>query len=60
MTIEFNDIGNRGNKKKTTFTIDEQLLVNFKKIAKSNKKKLSPIIEDLLKVYVNQEQSLIK
>jgi len=59
MTIEMKELGNRTNKRKATFTIDVDLLDDFKKIAKSRKKKLSPIIEDLLKIYVKQEQSLI-
>jgi metal-responsive CopG/Arc/MetJ family transcriptional regulator len=60
MIIALDNIGSRSSKKKTTFTIDEDLLINFKKIAKTNNKKLSPIIEDLLKLYIQQEQSLIK
>ncbi len=59
MTIEMKELGNRINKHKATFTIDVDLLNNFKKIAKSRKKKLSPIVEDLLKIYIQQEQSLI-
>ncbi len=60
VTIELNDIGSRSSKRKTTFTIDDKLLIDFKKIAKANRKKLSPIVEDLLRLYVQQEQSLIK
>ncbi len=60
MTIALDNIGSRSSKKKTTFTIDEDLLISFKKIAKVNQKKLSPIVEDLLKLYIQQEQSLIK
>jgi len=59
MKIELKDIGSRSPKKKTTFTIDEDLLINFKKLAKVKKRKLSPIIEDLLRLYVEQEKNLI-
>jgi len=60
MVLEIDEVGNRNNKKKATFSVDKELLENFKKIAKAQKKKLSPIVEDLIKIYVQQEQSLIK
>jgi metal-responsive CopG/Arc/MetJ family transcriptional regulator len=60
MTMTLDEIGNRENKKKATFSINQDLLADFKKIAKNQKKKLSPIIEDLIKIYVEQEKSLIK
>ena len=59
MTMEINEIGNREKSKKATFTIEIKLLEDFKKIAKNNRKKMSPIVSDLIRAYIKQEQSLL-
>ena len=59
MTIEINEIGNRQKSKKATFTIENKLLEDLKTISKQNKKKMSPIVNDLIRAYIEQQQSLL-
>jgi len=59
MTMKINEIGNRAKSKKATFTIENKLLEDLKTISKRNKKKMSPIVNDLIRVYIEQQQSLL-
>lgn len=60
MTIQINNIGSREEKKKATFTINAKNFEELKQILKSQKKKLSPVIDDLIKLYIDEQKSLIK
>ncbi len=59
MTVEFEKIGEREQTKKATFTIQVEVLNSLKALARAKKKKISPIVNDLIKTYVEQQQKLI-
>ena len=52
--MEFKDFGKREEKGRATFTIDNKLLEEFNKIVEKKGGKKSPIIEDLIRVYVEK------
>ena len=57
--IELKDVGKRESAKKATFTIENKLLDDLKTISKQTKKKMSPIVNDLIKAYVSQQEGLL-
>jgi len=58
MTIEFDKIGERERNKKATFTIQVDVLQELKNIAREKRKKISPIVNDLIKTYVEQQKKI--
>ncbi len=58
----FEDIENFGKKtpkEKTAFSIDKPLMDKLRKIAEAKNLSMSAIVNDLIKVYVGQAESLI-
>lgn len=60
MSVEdITSFGKRSKKKATTFSIDEDLLKEFKKTVATNGANQSAVIEEFMRLYVEKSKSLI-
>ena len=52
-------ISGKSNKKKATFSIDEKLLIEFTKLSNGLDFKKSPVVEKLIRSFVEKQKSLL-
>lgn len=56
---DISSFGKKSKKQAATFSIEKELLEEFKKIVKANDANQSAVIEEFMKLYVEKSKSLV-